>query len=96
MARTYPRFLFSNPQNVKGTGPYIVHLLYPRAVFKLFPYLDEEKIKEYSFKVYGGYFHTVLLDCELCPDEEKNEIVVAAHDWFHYQPEVNLFKKSQL
>jgi hypothetical protein len=33
MARDYPRFLFSNPQNTKSKGPFIVHLLEPRLVF---------------------------------------------------------------
>lgn len=30
MARGYPRFLFSNPQNVKTPGPFIVHTLFPK------------------------------------------------------------------
>lgn len=35
MARNYPRFLFSNPKNTKTPGPFIVHLLEPRLVFKV-------------------------------------------------------------
>lgn len=33
MARAYPRFLFSDPKNIKSAGPFIVHLLHPRLVF---------------------------------------------------------------
>lgn len=35
MAREYPRFIFSNPQNTKSKGPFIVHLLEPRLVFRV-------------------------------------------------------------
>jgi hypothetical protein len=35
MARLYPRFIFSDPQNTKSPGPFIVHLLDPVVVFKL-------------------------------------------------------------
>jgi hypothetical protein len=35
MAREYPRFLFSDPQNTKSLGPFIVHNLHPRAIFKV-------------------------------------------------------------
>lgn len=35
MAREYPRFLFSNPQNTKSEGPFVIHLLEPRLVFKV-------------------------------------------------------------
>ena len=33
--RPYPRFLFSNPKNVKSDGAFVVHLLHPRAIFKV-------------------------------------------------------------
>lgn len=35
MARKYPRFIFSNPANTKSEGPFVVHLLKPRLVFKV-------------------------------------------------------------
>jgi hypothetical protein len=35
MAREYPRFLFSNPQNTKSKGPFIVHCLEPFCIFRL-------------------------------------------------------------
>ena len=36
MARRYPKFLFSDPQNGKTPGPFVIHLLEPRLVFKVF------------------------------------------------------------
>lgn len=33
--RDYPAFLFSNPQNTKTTGPFIVHNLFPKAIIKV-------------------------------------------------------------
>lgn len=35
MARNYPRFIYSNPTNTKSEGPFIVHLLEPRLIFKV-------------------------------------------------------------
>lgn len=35
MAREYPRFLFSDPRNTKSKGPFIIHTLFPRAIFKI-------------------------------------------------------------
>ena len=35
MARGYPRFLFSNPQNTKSEGPFLVHCLSPRFIGKV-------------------------------------------------------------
>ncbi len=32
MARGYPRFLFSNPQNTKSKGPFLVHTLEPKFI----------------------------------------------------------------
>jgi hypothetical protein len=35
MAREYPRFIYSNPTNTKSKGPFIIHLLEPRLLFKV-------------------------------------------------------------
>lgn len=37
MARSYPRFIYSDPKNSKSSGPFCVHLLYPRFICKIFP-----------------------------------------------------------
>jgi hypothetical protein len=35
MARKYPRFLYSNPLNTKSPGPFLIHTLFPRVIFKV-------------------------------------------------------------
>lgn len=35
MARLYPRFLFSDPQNTKSKGPFVVHTLDPKFIVKV-------------------------------------------------------------
>jgi hypothetical protein len=35
MAREYPRFLYSNPQNSKSKGPFIIHTLTPRMICRV-------------------------------------------------------------
>jgi hypothetical protein len=35
MARQYPRFIFSNPQNTKSKGPFVIHTLEPRFIAKV-------------------------------------------------------------
>lgn len=41
MARKYPKFLWSNPTNVKSEGPFIVHTQEPRFLAK--PHFDEQR-----------------------------------------------------
>lgn len=35
MAREYPRFLYSDPQNTKSKGPFVVHLIEPRFIARI-------------------------------------------------------------
>ena len=37
-ARGYPHFLYSNPQNTKAKGPFIVHTIYPRMICRIIDY----------------------------------------------------------
>ncbi|MDB5012824.1 MAG: hypothetical protein JWQ25_1026 [Daejeonella sp.] len=41
MARKYPKFLWSNPTNIKSEGPFIVHTQKPRFLAK--PYFDNQR-----------------------------------------------------
>lgn len=41
MSRGFPRFLFSNPTNVKSEGPFIIHTLEPQFIAK--PEFDEKR-----------------------------------------------------
>jgi len=36
MAREYPRFIYSNTQNTKSKGPFVVHLLEPRFLARIY------------------------------------------------------------
>lgn len=41
MARKYPKFLWSDPNNTKSEGPFIIHTQYPRFIVK--PSIDERR-----------------------------------------------------
>ncbi len=90
MARGYPRFLYSNPQNTKSEGPFIVHTLYPKAVFRIFS--STIHVLQPGPSMHGKYFSVVLLDIDECNDETKMPLVSEAYDWFKYQKEAEFFK----
>jgi hypothetical protein len=35
MARTYPRFIYSDPQDTKSKGPFIIHTLFPQFIARV-------------------------------------------------------------
>lgn len=79
MARYFPRFLYSNPQNSKSTGPFIVHLLEPRIVFKVV--FDQQEVINGINGEYSGFTGVLLLD--KVPYTKKIQgIAVAAVTWF--------------
>ena len=86
----FPHFIASTTFNKKGTQTIIAHLIFPRAVFKVFPKLiDPSRIplkEQYIFIVFGNHFNTVLLDCEDCSDAEKQALLETAHAWYANQP----------
>lgn len=41
MARHYPRFLYSNPRNTKSKGPFLIHLLGERYLFRVLTNFDD-------------------------------------------------------
>ena len=94
MSREFPRFITANPITPRGKGPFIAHLIFPHAVFKVFPKLinpSEKPLKEkYTFVVYGNKFNTALLECDDCPHEQKQELTETAHAWYANQPVQNL------
>lgn len=55
MSRGYPRFLYSNPKNTKSEGPFIVHTLYPRCIFRINN--KDKNSTDFSFE------NLELLDC---------------------------------
>lgn len=82
MSRAYPRFLFSNPQNTKSQGPFIVHTLEPRLVFKL-------------EKVFDNNPSLIFLDKIMEPTNEHQQIWEAAMKWCHNNDEVKEWVTSQ-
>ncbi|HYC29548.1 MAG TPA: hypothetical protein VEB42_12035 [Chitinophagaceae bacterium] len=82
MARQYPRFLFSDPQNTKSKGPFIVYTLHPRIIFKLFFPKDGEPVPENS--VVSPLAGLTLLD-KIEFTENIHDIAVDALIWFEKQ-----------
>lgn len=69
MARQYPRFLFSNPQNTKSTGPFIVHLLPPKMICRVDSHFHPYKI--------------ITLDVfDPCDEKDLAEVEQAMLKWF--------------
>jgi hypothetical protein len=90
MARDYPRFLYSNPQNTKSKGPFIVHTLFPRAIIKI--YNSNESMVITPNGHYGKYYYIILLDIDECDEETPRQILSEAYSWFSHQPESNIYK----
>lgn len=80
MARQYPRFLFSNPTNTKSKGPFVIHTLEPRLIFKVHhPDTSEEEINLISEKTIvvrtsEGSPYLELLDP--FPDTDKAKVAL--------------------
>lgn len=71
MQRLFPRFLFSNPQNTKSKGPFIVHTLEPRIILRV------EAHQQFGF---------ICIPLEEGLDQYKlAEVTKAAQDWFSRQ-----------
>ena len=76
MGRLYPRFLFSNPQNTKSKGPFVVHCLYPRAIFGI----------EYSVREEEGTLTITPLDFfESCSEDEAESLHIDLKEWLFTQ-----------
>jgi hypothetical protein len=69
MARQYPRFLFSNPQNTKSKGPFVVHTLDPVMIM-----VAEEN---------QGKWLCANLSKNVDP-EEASEVVNEAEFWLNF------------
>jgi hypothetical protein len=81
MARNYPRFLYSNPQNTKSEGPFIVHTIFPRSIFKV----HRKNPPQVAF------VSVELLDIQECTDDEKRQLTGEAYQWFNSQPEASIY-----
>ena len=75
MSRGYPRFLFSNPQNTKEPGPFVVHLLFPKCICKVY---DFDKVqKTFSIKEIRFF--------DECNGEEKENLLHHMRNWLFHQ-----------
>ncbi len=75
MARGFPRFIFSNPQNTKGKGPFIVHCIFPRFLAKIIRL--NERSKSIGLKI--------LDQIDEVEPEELQKVLKQADDWVFYQ-----------
>jgi hypothetical protein len=73
MARGYPRFIFADTKNTKSDGPFVIHLLEPRLIYKV-----EKTALEWTLQP---------LDKAPSPDNSKEYQLIFkdALTWLHYQ-----------
>jgi hypothetical protein len=89
MARNYPRFLYSNPQNTKSEGPFIVHTIFPRSIFKV--HRKNPPQVAFVHGLHGKFLSVELLDIQECTDDEKRQLTGEAYQWFNSQPEASIY-----
>lgn len=70
MARQTPRFLYSNPQNSKSKGPFIIHTIEPRLIAKIVYGCKEDPI---AFRV--------LDNIDGCDPEHLQAVLKHANEW---------------
>ncbi len=77
MARNYPRFLFSNPQDTKSKGPFVVHLLFPKCICKV------------HYEVSGDHVGSLTIEplefFDEHTDEESEELFSRMKEWLFSQ-----------
>ena len=100
MAREYPRFLYSNPKDTKAKGPFIVHTLFPKALFKFIPCNSEEysteNLNKYLFHYcsYPGGL-VMIQDDPNCDAAYKEKLCKDAWKWLMHHAEFQLFMKER-
>lgn len=87
MSRNYPRFLYSNPQNTKTKGPFIVHTLDPFVIVKVSVL---NPIQHFSLKhpylVDDNFLYEAVLS-KTITDRETLTILSFAIEWYQNQEE---------
>lgn len=73
MARQFPRFLYSNPQNTKSEGPFIVHLLPPRKLYRV----------EWLFVADDANLHEIKEWGDRCTEDESRKVLKDLIKWFN-------------
>ena len=77
MARKYPRFLFSNPQNTKSKGPFVFHTIFPKMLVRL------GYVNTYGTTLVGTYDPVEVYDT--CTEEELKQVFADIDTWIHHQ-----------
>jgi len=73
MARKFPRFIYSDPKNVKSEGPFIVHTLQPRMIMKV----DVLGTRSYRINMLEAW--------DECTDNTINTVLKDATAWLEKQ-----------
>lgn len=97
MAREYPRFLYSNPQNTKSPGPFVIYTLEPLLIFRVA--FSKNETENYH-SIHTGFIGLVLLNYKKenpIPDSVI-EVMFRAVVWLEKQIEENAIdlKKSTI
>ena len=69
MARLYPRFIYSDPQDTKSSGPFVVHTLFPQLIAKV------------TFNQEGFHQVSTLSVFTTADDHQVNEVICSMHSW---------------
>lgn len=87
MAREYPRFLFSDPKNTKSKGPFVVHTLHPRLLFRIIKTaIFDQEIPDSKLEFSRDDFKLLLLDNWDSASEEDIRLVKSdMREWLNSQ-----------
>jgi hypothetical protein len=81
MPRSYPRFLFSDPKNIKSKGPFIVHTLNPRFIVRVDTIPNYDK----GDMTHNGKYILFFLDGKPPYTDELEEATEALYKWLDAQ-----------
>ncbi len=70
MTKHFPRFIYSNPENTKSKGPFIIHTRFPKVILKV---EISDTIKAVPLEVW-----------DLCTTDEIAEVAGYATNWYNY------------
>ncbi len=93
MAREYPRFLFSNPQNTKSKGPFIIHCLEPRLIFKFEKSIGKKGYDLILLEDWSPINYMQSIEPTAVQDLERKSLILKiakeAKDWYNNQIDTN-------
>lgn len=73
MSRLHPRFLFSDPQNTKSKGPFVVHTIFPAAICKIIDY--DHNQKTFEIEMLTAFDHCNQQEIDLMLSDMRNWIL---------------------